>query len=274
MIDRPFRSAARYYRERPPYSADLRAVLTARLSWDGSGRLLDVGCGPGTVALDLAPAFHEVVALDPEPEMLAEGRAASTFEHVHWVEGGAEDIPGLGLGWFQAVTLGQSLHRTDRDRTLSIVHDVLQPGGAMLLIHHVVRGFGMPERPGVTFSAPRGPDGVPPIPYEVIWDAIERYTGYVPSTPAADEERYGALLRRSVFGGCEELVLPGRADVVRTPESVLAMFFSTSFAAPARFGGRLDEFRAEILSALRGLTKTGTFWDWPGDTEVLLARRR
>ena len=51
-------------------------------------------------------------------------------------------------------------------------------------------------------------------------------------------------------------------------------YLGTSFAAPDLFGDRLDEFRAELANALRQHTDSGLFWDWPGDTEVLIARKR
>lgn len=274
MSDRPFRTAARYYQARAPYSAELLPSLSKHLGWHESGRLLDVGSGPGTIALDLAPAFAEVIALDPEPEMLAQGMATSTHSNVRWVEGRAEDVPRLALGSFDAVTFAQSLHRTDRELVLGIAHDLLVPGGSLLLIGHELRGFGMPERPGVV---PRrvveGPAGIPPVPYDVVWDVIKQYLGLVPKAPAADEERYASILRRSVFGNCDEVVLLGREDIIRTPESVVEMFLSTSFAAPERFGSRLDEFRDEVLANLRDMTSTGTFWVWPGDTEVLIGRK-
>jgi hypothetical protein len=47
-------SAPHYRYGRPPYSPDLEAVLTNELGLDGNGRLLDVGCGPGILALRLA----------------------------------------------------------------------------------------------------------------------------------------------------------------------------------------------------------------------------
>ena len=41
-----FEGAAAHYRYgRPPYSPQLEAVLTEELELDGSGRLLDGGCG-------------------------------------------------------------------------------------------------------------------------------------------------------------------------------------------------------------------------------------
>jgi cyclopropane fatty-acyl-phospholipid synthase-like methyltransferase len=41
-------SAAYYLRGRPPYSRDVRLTLAEQCGLDGEGRLLDVGCGPGS----------------------------------------------------------------------------------------------------------------------------------------------------------------------------------------------------------------------------------
>src|SRR5437899_12376524 len=49
---RPYRDAAHYYKARPPYSAALRPALAEKLGWTGTGRLLDIGCRPGIVALE------------------------------------------------------------------------------------------------------------------------------------------------------------------------------------------------------------------------------
>lgn len=273
MPERPFRTAAAHYGDRPPYSAALRPALRARLGWDGSGRLLDAGSGPGTLALELTPDFADVVALDPEPAMLAAGRARAGDARIRWVEGRAEDIPRLGLRGFQAVTLGQSLHRMDRESVLEIVHGILVPGGAVALVHHTERGFGLPDPGAPESPRPRPPAGIPEIPYDLVWDAIRRYLGFVPEAPPPDAERHDAVLARSSFRDRERLVLPGRTDVIRTPEHVVGMYLSTSFAAPERFGDRLDAFRAELVDALRRATPTGLLWEWPGDTEVLLGLR-
>jgi hypothetical protein len=66
-------------------------------------------------------------------------------------------------------------------------------------------------------------------------------------------------------------VLPGRADLVRSVEDVIDNYLSTSFAAPDLFGDRLQEFRSELTGILAQHTDTGYFWEWPGDTEVLVA---
>jgi cyclopropane fatty-acyl-phospholipid synthase-like methyltransferase len=41
-----------------PYPDSLARAISGELSLDGSGRLLDVGCGPGSLTLLLAPPEH------------------------------------------------------------------------------------------------------------------------------------------------------------------------------------------------------------------------
>jgi len=65
-----FEGTAEYYAiGRPPYSAQLADTMASELSLDGTGQMLDVGCGPGVLVLPLARLFHQVSALDPEPDM-------------------------------------------------------------------------------------------------------------------------------------------------------------------------------------------------------------
>src|SRR5918992_372408 len=70
-----FGGSAAYYRAgRFPYPAELATTFEEELVLDGSGRLLDVGCGTGEIALLLAPLYDEVVGLDADEDMIAEAR--------------------------------------------------------------------------------------------------------------------------------------------------------------------------------------------------------
>jgi hypothetical protein len=54
-------------------------------------------------------------------------------------------------------------------------------------------------------------------------------------------------------------------------DSVVAGYFSTSYAAPRYFGTRRASFADAVRALLLERSPTGMFWDWPGDTELVLA---
>jgi SAM-dependent methyltransferase len=260
-------SAAYYARGRPPYSRALAATLAAELGLDGVGRLLDVGCGPGVLAVELAGHFAQVVGLDPDAEMLAEGArraAAAGVENIRWVRARAEEIAALDLGMFRLVTFGQSFHWTAREQVAEAVYDILEPGGALALIGHAHEGRPQPAGPGQ-----------PPIPHDTIRALIEQYLG--PQRRSGQgfasfgADRHEEVLARTRFGAPQYLFAPGRPDIVRNIDEVLANYLSMSYAAPHLFGERQAEFEAAFRAELAAHSPSGLFWDWPGDTEILLA---
>lgn len=263
-----FREASAYYMVgRPPYSRELAPVLRRELGLDGRGRLLDVGCGPGALTLELAPLFGESVAVDPDPGMVAEGRRRAQqagLDGLVWVEESAEGLERLHLGSFRLVTFGQSYHWTSGVPVLNTVHGMLDPGGAVALIGHRVEG--RPE--------PAGP-GLPRIPEVEITELVQQFADNdaalrqkrTRATPSLHESD----VRASRFGACRTVYAPGRPDVVRDADSVLAGYFSTSYAAPRYFGTRRGDFEDAVRALLLERSPTGQFWDWPGDTEIVLA---
>ena len=109
-------AAAFYDRGRLPNAPGLADALQKALGLDGRGRLLDVGCGPGTVTLPLADLFQEAVGLDADAGMIREAQRLACERGVmnaRWVHGRAEDLP-AGLGTFGVVTFAASFHWMDR----------------------------------------------------------------------------------------------------------------------------------------------------------------
>jgi SAM-dependent methyltransferase len=262
-------SAAHYRSGRPPYSPQLEAVLAEELGLDGSGRLLDGGCGPGILTLRLAHLFDEAVGLDPDAAMLDEGRRVAAelgITNVRWVQALAEDLPEAAPGPYRFVTFGQSLHWMDEARVDEAVYDMLEPGGALAMVVHTVEGRPVPPSPGP-----------PPIPHAEIEALVQRYLG--PGRRAGQgaapvrTHRFEDVLGRTRFGAPQSIFVPGIPDLVRDTESVVSGYFSFSWSAPHLFGDRVDEFAAELRELLALRSPEGVFWDWPGDTEVIIARK-
>ena len=67
-------SAPYYAVGRVSYPIALAEALAEQLGLDGSGRLLDVGCGPGSLTLLLAPWFEQATGVDADQDMLAEAK--------------------------------------------------------------------------------------------------------------------------------------------------------------------------------------------------------
>ena len=265
-----YQGAAAHYRPgRPAYSPQLEAVLADALALDGAGRLLDAGCGPGTLTVRLAHLFEEVVGLDPDPGMLAEARRAARergVTNIHWVQALAEDLPEAAPGPYRLVTFGQSFHWTDEARVAEAVYDMLEPGGALALIVHTVEGRPAPPSPGA-----------PPIPHAEITALVARYLGSSRRAGAGvapvRTHRFEDVLARTRFGTPRTIFAPGIPDLLRDGESVLSGYLSMSSSAPHLFGDRVEDFARDVRQLLASRSPEGVFWDWPGDTEVILARR-
>lgn len=263
-----YRGAAAHYRYgRPAYSSSLEAVLTKELGLDGSGRLLDVGCGPGVLTVRLAHLFDNAVGLDPDPEMIAEARRAAEergIANLTWVEAQAEDLPGAAPGTYRLATFGSSFWWTDQVRVAETVYDLLDPGGALVLIMHRAGGSSVPPSPGP-----------PPIPHAEIEALVEKYLGSTRRAGHGGSPVHGTdedVLAGTRFGAPQVIFAPGIPDLVRNTESVLAGYFSLSFSAPHLFGDRVEAFATDVRDLLRARSPEGLFWDWPGDTKVIIAR--
>ncbi len=123
-------------RYREPYDPAVVDILRRELDLDGTGRLLDVGTGTGNVVVPLAPLFEEAVGLDPDRDMLAQAAATALEAGVttlRWAPATAEELS-LGLGRFRLVTFAQSLHWMDRPRVFSTVYDMIDGGGAAVVV--------------------------------------------------------------------------------------------------------------------------------------------
>jgi SAM-dependent methyltransferase len=99
-------------------------------------RVLDVCCGPGTIALDLAPFVAQVTGLDLTPAMLDQARAAQALRGVanaNWIEGDVFALP-FADGEFSIVTCGAAFHHLPEPRAaMSEMVRVCRTGGRIVV---------------------------------------------------------------------------------------------------------------------------------------------
>lgn len=248
-----YRGSAPYYaRGRLPYPQALVDAIRDELSLDGSGRLLDVGCGPGSLTALLAPFFTETVGIDADAAMVREAERA--VAGARFVQLRAEQLP-AGLGTFRVVTAAQSFHWL-KPSVAHTLHELLEPGGSFVHI-------------GATTH-----EGDGNVPRDEIAGLVRRYlgeerragAGVLPGGTRGDErellESYGFSNRRALE--------VARGEVFeRSDDDVVASVFSLSSAAPHLFGDRLADFERDLRALLRGrgpFTErardvTATVWD-------------
>jgi SAM-dependent methyltransferase len=246
-------AAAHYDRGRLPNAPGLAEAFERTLVLDGRGRLLDVGCGPGTVTFALSDLFQEVVGLDADAGMIREARRLASERGVinaRWVHGRAEDLP-AGLGTFGVVTFAASFHWMDRPLVAGIVREMLEPNGVVVHVDNR-------HQDSLTL------DGDLPAPPAVRIDELRRaYLGGdrragqgIRNSSPGDEE---AVFRAAGFAGPEVVVVPDGRTIVRSSDDLVAETFSMSSTAPNLFGDRLSEFEADLRQVLAEASPDGTF---------------
>jgi ubiquinone/menaquinone biosynthesis C-methylase UbiE len=187
--------------EGPMSALRMRRDLLAEMG-DLSGRkVLDVGCGTGSMALLIKRAFPaaEVVGLDGDPRILAIARAKALRIglDVHFEEGMSFELP-FPDGSFDAVITTMMLHHLDREakqRTAAEMHRVLRSGGRL----H-----------GMDFAEPGRPAGraLRPLlrPLERVADNLDGYLPAIFSTAGFTgygETRHYVLGLLALFHGAK-----------------------------------------------------------------------
>ncbi|WP_336501117.1 class I SAM-dependent methyltransferase [Microbacterium paraoxydans] len=131
-LARSFGAAAGSYEAgRPEYPFEAVAWMLEPMA-DGARRVADVGAGTGKLTRALvAAADAEVVAIDPDPAMLAALREA--VPGVPTFVGTAEELP-LPDASVDAVVLGQAWHWVEPVAASAEIGRAVRPGGVLGLV--------------------------------------------------------------------------------------------------------------------------------------------
>jgi len=233
-----FQSAVPFYtRYRLTYPPRLIERVMELTGLKAGDAILDLGTGPGFLAVPFAAAAMRVTAADPEPAMLAaagEAARAAGVTLTLW-PGGSDDLT-PGMGPFHLVTMGRSFHWMDRAATLTRLDAMVVPGGAIVLFHD-----GHPQTAENRWR-------------DVMHDVADRYgRGNDPAITERKSPEYRShesYLLASAFS-----VLETVSVIVRKPISVDEIFgraLSMSTCSPQKLGSRIGAFESDLRAALAG----------------------
>jgi SAM-dependent methyltransferase len=236
-----FRSAAPHYLAgRPAYAPRLIGLVARLTNLAADDRVLDLGCGPGMLAGAFAPLAGEVIAMDPEPEMLRIAEAEfGASGRISFVAGSSFDLS-PALGRFRLVTMGRSFQWMDRAETLRRLDWMIEPDGVVALFNS--RHLEVPDN---------------------AWNAdyralVRRY---------AEDDRthvkrgagswlyHEAVLLDSAFCMLDEISVIDRRPVSIT--QLVHRAFSRSSTTPDRLGSAGSRLSAEIEALLQPMATDG-----------------
>jgi len=255
---RRFRTTVPYYaRYRLAYPAALIARVIGLLGMTPGDAVMDLGCGPGPLAVLFAQAGMRVTAVDPEPEMLEAARDAAREAGVaiDVRQGSSFDMP-AGIGPFRLVTMGRSFHWMDREATLRTLDSLVTADGAVALFHD--------EHPATAENAWR----------RVLHDVANNYgrgeSHHVKDRSAETYRKHESVLFDSVFNRLEHAGIFIRRGLAA--DDVVGLAYSLSTTAPQKLGDRKDAFEAELRGELAKLSPDGRFTEI-AEMLALIARR-
>ena len=117
-----------------------RMALVEQAALEPGHRVLDIGCGTGTLAV-LIQRLHpevEVVGLDPDPKALARARrkAEQARVSVRFEQGFSDELPFPATSFDRVFSsfMFHHLEPEDREKTLREAQRVLRPGGSLHLM--------------------------------------------------------------------------------------------------------------------------------------------
>jgi SAM-dependent methyltransferase len=239
-----FQGTASYYaRYRSPYPREFFDHLVRVFQLDGRGRALDLGCGTGQLAIPLAPYFERVVAMDPDPEMIAEVSAASNrsgLSNLDFVLGSSFDLV-PAMGEFRLVTMGESFHWMDRDQVLRTLETMIVPGGGLAI-------------GSKKLNMPAGyQETVDQLLKEFLGEKRRAGQSYY-SHP---EERHETALARSSFVLLDAWKQECMYDW--TISDAIGFLYSTSYANKRLLGDQAKHFEQELRRILVRIEPQGVF---------------
>jgi SAM-dependent methyltransferase len=245
QVSHLFLGAAEYYeRYRVPYPREVFDWIVNEYRLDGRGRLLDGGCGTGQVALPLSRWFDEVIAIDPDQEMLHIGERAARdngIANVRFLNLKTEDLPSA-MPPLRLATFGASFHWMDRVLVANRLCKLIEPAGGLVALS--------------PSSFWRGREPWQQVVIRTIRDWLGEQrragAGVFKATPLHQE-----CLAQTPFTDIK--VIDIHKTHVWTADSIVGYLCSTSFASRAVLGNLREPFENDLRERLSRLSAQDRF---------------
>lgn len=253
-----FSSTIPYYvTGRPAYAHSLLERLARETGLGPGSRVLDLGCGPGSLTLPLSRLCGTMIGIDPDRSMIEAARASaqSLGLSIDFRVGSSFDL-GDDLAPLDLVTIGRAFHWMDREETLKRLDRLVAPSGAVALVNTELHSLGDNRWHAV---------------FEEIRKAHGRFDAFYRLRKSDDWESHVSVLLRSPF-----------ADIVRIStfeeratdiEEIVARAFSFSANSRSALGeDGSAAYEKDVRARLMALEPTGQFPEII-ETVAIIARR-
>jgi len=233
-----FASTVEFYaRYREPYPPKFYQKVAEEIGLHGDEALLDVGCGPGMLAIGFASFVGSCTGLDPEPGMIAAARsaAAEAGAALLLIDGRIEEFQTSQA--YDIVTIGRAHHWLERTPTLAVLDRILAPDSGRILICRT-SSVETPETPWVK-------------PYRKVRSA------WASGRPEKKQYRVNPSewFADSCFSAIGETSVTERSQV--TIADLIGRALSRSNTSPEVVAGGQEKFEAEIAAALAPFVRDG-----------------
>jgi ubiquinone/menaquinone biosynthesis C-methylase UbiE len=229
-----------------------------------------LGCGTGQAALKLAPFVYHVVAIDPQPEMLREGKKKAESSHIcniTWLKGESGRLPDMAaqIGQVNLTVIAWAFHWMDREQTLSDLYKLSAPDGGIAVIWDTGPAAGLWDT---------GQSGGRMFPWkEVIQRIVKKWLGNerkagTEGTYSHPTRLFEDYLKESEFRNLESVDF--QLERFWSTDEIIGYMYSSSMASSPVLGNKKEVYEADLRKQLLAIEPSGRFKE-PATISVAMA---